>query len=64
MGALSSLSFLLKQGDEIICIDDVYGGSGRLFNKCFVNFGITTKMVDLNNPEKIKESLKDSNAKV
>ena len=31
LGATTTLMFILKSGDHIVSIDDVYGGTGRLF---------------------------------
>lgn len=31
LGATTTLMFMLKSGDHIVSIDDVYGGTGRLF---------------------------------
>lgn len=31
LGATTTLMFMLKSGDHILSIDDVYGGTGRLF---------------------------------
>jgi len=36
LGATTTLMFMLKSGDHIVSIDDVYGGTGRLFR--FVSF--------------------------
>jgi cystathionine gamma-lyase len=41
LGATTTLMFMLKSGDHIVSIDDVYGGTGRLFR--FVSFFQKTK---------------------
>lgn len=51
MGATDAIMKLLRPGDEVIAIDDLYGGSYRIFTKVFAHFGITfhfIKMDDVN----------------
>ena len=36
MGAIDAIIKLLKSGDEVISIDDLYGGSYRLFEQVYV----------------------------
>ncbi|KAK9892134.1 hypothetical protein WA026_018334 [Henosepilachna vigintioctopunctata] len=42
LGAATAILSLLKQGDHLICVDDVYGGTNRLLSKVAVKFGIQT----------------------
>ena len=46
--ALSNVLQTLKQGDHCIVSDDVYGGTYRLFNTVFKDFGIHFTQVNLN----------------
>src|SRR3989338_5648948 len=39
LAAITNILLLLKSGDHVIAIDDVYGGTRRLFNQVFRNFG-------------------------
>lgn len=50
------LSFL-KQGDEILCFDDIYGGTRRLLSKVFNNFGIKVVFVDMTNLDSLKSAI-------
>lgn len=55
LGATTAILGLLKTGDHLICGDDVYGGTNRLFSKVSINMGITNSfvdMVDISNIEK------------
>lgn len=45
--AATTLMMGLSPGDHVIVMDDVYGGTRRLFEKIFLNFGITFSFVDL-----------------
>lgn len=38
---------LLEAGDEVICCDDVYGGTSRLFRTIWSRHGVKTTFVDL-----------------
>jgi len=40
MGALTALVSSLSQGDRVVAVDGVYGGTWRLFNQVFNRFGI------------------------
>src|SRR2546422_9192059 len=41
MGAESTLTLLLKPGDHVVYMEDVYGGTVRLFDKGLERFGLT-----------------------
>lgn len=46
LAAIDSVLKLLKSGDEIVAVDDIYGGAFRLFNKVYEKFGIKVHYVD------------------
>lgn len=41
LSAITNILLLLKQGDHIVSIDDVYGGTRRLFTRVFERFGLS-----------------------
>lgn len=47
MTAIALVLSLLKQGDEVLCCDDVYGGTYRLLTKISPSQGISAKFLDL-----------------
>lgn len=47
VAATGAVIHLLKAGDHIILCDDVYGGTNRLFNRVFKQFGLEISMVDM-----------------
>lgn len=48
MAATTSVIHLLKSGDHVICIDDVYGGTQRYFNKTVTpTYNITFSFTDM-----------------
>ncbi len=50
VAAVQSIMGLVKSGDHIIATDSIYGGTYRLFEMFFKNFGITFSWVDMTNP--------------
>ena len=53
LAAIDAVIKLLETGDEIIAVDDIYGGAFRLFDKVYKKFGINTTYVDCSNIEEI-----------
>ena len=51
--AASTVMQVLAAGDRVICSDDVYGGTYRLFDKVFSRQGLTFDFVDLTAPENL-----------
>jgi cystathionine gamma-lyase len=56
--ASTTLMHLLKAGDHLLCMDDVYGGTFRLIDKVIRHNGIETSFVDLSVPGNLEKSLK------
>ncbi|MEO6541373.1 MAG: PLP-dependent aspartate aminotransferase family protein [Ferruginibacter sp.] len=46
LAAIDAVVKLLKTGDEILAVDDIYGGAFRLFTHIYEKFGITVNYVD------------------
>jgi len=46
LAAIDSIVKLLRSGDEILAVDDIYGGAFRLFTNIYEKFGITVNYVD------------------
>ena len=53
----------LKAGDEVIAMDDLYGGTYRMFTRIYKDSGIIFHFIDMNNLEKF-ESLINENTKL
>jgi cystathionine gamma-lyase len=58
LAATTNIINLLTSGDHVICIDDVYGGTGRLFRHAAKTSGIVPEFVDFTDPEELKKVLK------
>lgn len=46
LAAIDAVLKLLKQGDEIVAMDDIYGGAFRIFTHVYEKFGIKVTYVD------------------
>lgn len=53
LAAIDAIVKLLKTGDEILAVDDIYGGAFRLFTNVYEKFGITVNYVDTTNVENL-----------
>lgn len=55
MGAIDTLIKLLSPGDEVIAINDLYGGSYRIFTKVFEKYGIRFHFVGMEDASALKQ---------
>src|SRR6202012_4227586 len=46
LAAIDAVVKLLQSGDEILAVDDIYGGAFRLFTQIYAKFGIKVTYVD------------------
>lgn len=53
LAAIDAVIKLLKSGDEILAVDDIYGGAFRLFTHIYEKFGISVNYVDTTNAENV-----------
>jgi cystathionine gamma-lyase len=51
------LMALLKSGDHIVAFDDLYGGTKRLFNNIFNNYGIDVTFVDATDASLVENAI-------
>ena len=58
MGAMDSLMKLFRAGDHIVCGENVYGGTFRLFDKILRNFGLEFTFVDTRDPQRIEDAMR------
>lgn len=63
LAATDSVMKLLSPGDEIIAMDDLYGGSYRMFTRIYERYGLNFHFVDMTNPENISDKI-NSNTKL
>jgi cysteine-S-conjugate beta-lyase len=53
LAAIDAVVKLLKSGDEILAVDDIYGGAFRLFTHIYEKFGIKVNYTDTTNVENV-----------
>jgi cystathionine beta-lyase/cystathionine gamma-synthase len=63
MAAIAALVTLLHTGDHVICGDNVYGGTTRLFTQVIVRHGIEFSFVDTSDAENVRRAIR-SNTKL
>ena len=57
MSAINAVMNLLKPGDHVVCGDDLYGGTYRLFTKVFERYGIRFTFADSTQPAAIEAAM-------
>ena len=58
MAAINAVVTLLKSGDHVVCGDDLYGGTPRLFNSVMVNFGLEFSYVDTSDAANVERAIR------
>ncbi len=58
LAAETTVMLLLSAGDHVICGDDVYGGTFRLFDKIFRRQGLRFDFVDTSDPGKVAAAIR------
>lgn len=53
LAAIDGVLKLLEAGDEIVAVDDIYGGSFRLFTHVYEKFGVKVHYVDATEPQNL-----------
>jgi cystathionine gamma-lyase / homocysteine desulfhydrase len=59
LAAIDAIIKLLQSGDEIIAVDDIYGGAFRLFTHIYEKFGIKVNYVDATESNNIANAITD-----
>ena len=58
MAAISAIVTMLKSGDHVVCGNDLYGGTPRLFNQVMTNFGLQFTYVDTSDAENVERAVR------
>lgn len=58
LAAETTVLLMLSAGDHVICGDDVYGGTYRLFDKVFTRHGLTFDYVDTSDSEQVAAAIR------
>ncbi len=59
LAAIDAVIKLLSSGDEIIAVDDIYGGAFRLFTHVYEKFGIKVTYVDATKVENVFNAMNE-----
>jgi cystathionine beta-lyase/cystathionine gamma-synthase len=57
LGAESTLMLLLEPGDHVVYMEDVYGGTFRLFDKVLKRYGISFTAVDASDVDRVEGAM-------
>ena len=57
MGCLDTIMKLFRSGDHIICGDNTYGGTFRLFDRVLEHFGLRFTFVDTRDPQRVVDAI-------
>ncbi len=60
MAAIHSIITMFKPGDHIVCSDNVYGGTYRLFDQIIQDYGVEFTFVNSSDLEKIRAAINDN----
>jgi cystathionine gamma-lyase/cystathionine beta-lyase/cystathionine gamma-lyase/homocysteine desulfhydrase len=58
MAAINAIASMLKTGDHVVCGNDLYGGTPRLFNQVLTNFGLEFSYVDTSDAENVGRAIR------
>ncbi len=60
LAATTTLMLMLKAGDHVVCGDDVYGGTYRLFQRVMTDHGLEFDFVDMADPDEFATAMRPS----
>src|SRR5271156_3297010 len=58
MAAINAIASMLNAGDHVVCGDDLYGGTPRLFNQVLAGFGLEFSYVDTSDPGNVERAIR------
>jgi len=59
MGCIDSIMKLFRGGDHIICAENVYGGTFRLFDRILAHYGLRFSFVDARDAQRLEDARTD-----
>ena len=60
MAAIQTLIMLFKPGDHILCSNDLYGGTYRLYRQIIKEFGVNFEFVNTSDIDAVKKAFKNN----
>jgi cystathionine beta-lyase/cystathionine gamma-synthase len=58
MAAINAVASMLRAGDHVVCGDDLYGGTPRLFNQVWSDFGLEFSYVDTSDATNVERAIR------
>jgi cystathionine gamma-lyase/cystathionine beta-lyase/cystathionine gamma-lyase/homocysteine desulfhydrase len=58
MAAINAITSMLQSGDHIVCGNDLYGGTPRLFNQVLTKFGLEFSYVDTSDAANVERAMR------
>src|SRR5215469_14701894 len=58
MAAINAIVSMLKSGDHVVCGNDLYGGTPRLFNQVMSNFGLEFSYIDTSEAGNVERAIR------
>jgi cystathionine beta-lyase/cystathionine gamma-synthase len=58
MAAINAIVSMLKSGDHVVCGNDLYGGTPRLFNQVMTGFGLEFSYVDTSDAKNVERAVR------
>ena len=58
MAAINAIVSMLKSGDHVVCGNDLYGGTPRLFNQVMSGFGLEFSYVDTSDAANVERAIR------
>ena len=58
MAAINAIATMLQSGDHVVCGDDLYGGTPRLFNTVMAKFGLEFSYVDTSDAANVERAVR------
>lgn len=60
MAAETTIMYLFSPGDHVLCSNDVYGGTYRLFERVLAPYGLQFSYIDMSDPSCVREQMRDN----
>ena len=57
MAAITALCTMMKSGDHIVCSDNMYGGTTRLFNQVLTRYGLEFTYVNTSDASNVDRAI-------
>jgi cystathionine beta-lyase/cystathionine gamma-synthase len=58
MAAINAICTMYKSGDHVVCGNDLYGGTPRLFNQVMANFGMQFTYIDTSDARNVERAIR------